>query len=681
MSVSPNPDHVEVAQVLQDKLYYDAETLEISVNLLKKFSSQSSKYLDAITHLAFVLLRMLEKFSKSKAYMFVRRKKANRGGARRKKAMEEEEGDGIGQGDEEEEEVEASALSFKEHQFEMAKFEDKFVDEAVLATYITFLASYPSFTSPEQTKRIVNLLHRIAVKAKCEALLFKPSVFLLFQQILDDPRVTASQDPACHDLRRLVEFVLRRFFKVAKQHPMLMLEIFFPKSTSRLTAHRDAVIAADGSALVDPYASSDEDGLPAVLAKGNADVEVQPGFSLSQQIGIAMRCLTDAGQLELIGAVQDNLRLAAAARTEIVLGVDGDTAAQDSDDGSDEALRRKALRLSGPSDAAKAKFEPIKATFSEEQREQASSNKHFRLLLRLLQWTSHAPDPDQPLSVEWTIPALLMPNPLEGDLHIIDGFLADPVDPHNGKSAADLLRKLRKPVVRKRRARLPTSELEELGDSSEGEPVIGEDGQPVPRVKKARKKAVRKPRQPRGEGEGGGEGGRKRQKRQKEEQQYRSAQFIDDSDMDEEADAAFFAREQELRAMMNSGAIRVAPMEGGKAAAPGKKGKGKGKAPARKGKVMAPRHQDFVVSDVSDVSDLESAPRSAAESDEEMPSAASSGEARKRGRSVSDASEASSPVVSKKALFNPPTQEEQSEGEDVVSKVKRRKAVEDSEED
>ncbi len=114
MSLSGQQDHVDTAEILQNKLYYDADTLELCANLLRRYTDQSNKFLDAIVHLAYVMLRMLEKYSKSKAYMFVRKKKANRGGAtRKKKTPEEEEGDGIGQGDEEEDEVERGGPSFK----------------------------------------------------------------------------------------------------------------------------------------------------------------------------------------------------------------------------------------------------------------------------------------------------------------------------------------------------------------------------------------------------------------------------------------------------------------------------------------------------------------------------------------------------------------------------------------
>lgn len=107
----------------------------------------------------------------------------------------------------------------------------------------------------------------------------------------------------------------------------------------------------------------------------------------------------------------------------------------------------------------------------------------------------------------WYIPVEHMPSSLASDHKIIADFLLDPVDP-NGKTAADLLRKKRKAPVRKRKERAP---------------VLNSEGEEIPEPIKKRQK-----------------------KRQVEETQYKSAQFIEDSDDDEEADRAFFAREAEV---------------------------------------------------------------------------------------------------------------------------------------
>ena len=94
----------------------------------------------------------------------------------------------------------------------------------------------------------------------------------------------------------------------------------------------------------------------------------------------------------------------------------------------------------------------------------------------------------------WHIPASLVPSKLDGDLKIVDDFLLDPVDPQNGKSAAELLRKQRKkPVRRKRKI------------ASEDEMEIGEDGEVVVTAKEKKKRQA---------------------KRKEEEQAYKSAQFV-----------------------------------------------------------------------------------------------------------------------------------------------------------
>lgn len=49
----------------------------------------------------------------------------------------------------------------------------RLASEAVLATLMTYLAGYRTFTNEEQPKRLVALMHRQAVKAKAEGLFFK----------------------------------------------------------------------------------------------------------------------------------------------------------------------------------------------------------------------------------------------------------------------------------------------------------------------------------------------------------------------------------------------------------------------------------------------------------------------------------------------------------------------------
>lgn len=205
-----------------------------------------------------------------------------------------------------------------------------------------------------------------------------------------------------------------------------------------------------------------------------------------------------------------------------------DTAPEGEDPDSEEALRRKAAAMNaGPSAKAFQLFQPHLVQWpGDEQRKAGTANAHFKLLMRLLEWEQvpgeHPVDKvvkcDGGLTLAriveaesseqtWAIPDRLPPSQLDSDLKLIEDFLVDPVTPQ-GKTAADLLRKKRKAPVRKRRERLPD---------------LDEDGNEIPEP--VRKRAAKK---------------------KEEARVYQSAQFIEDSDDDEAADAAFFAREAEV---------------------------------------------------------------------------------------------------------------------------------------
>ena len=76
---SGNEEYKEVSEILQNKLYYEPETLEMVLKVISTYTHQPIKYLDAIVHLSYVMLRMLEKYSKNTEYMFVRKKASKRG--------------------------------------------------------------------------------------------------------------------------------------------------------------------------------------------------------------------------------------------------------------------------------------------------------------------------------------------------------------------------------------------------------------------------------------------------------------------------------------------------------------------------------------------------------------------------------------------------------------------------
>lgn len=78
LQVSGNDQYKEVSEILQDKLYYENSTLEMVTQIASTYKNQPLRYLDTIINLVYVLLRMLEKYSKSKEFMYVKKKARRR---------------------------------------------------------------------------------------------------------------------------------------------------------------------------------------------------------------------------------------------------------------------------------------------------------------------------------------------------------------------------------------------------------------------------------------------------------------------------------------------------------------------------------------------------------------------------------------------------------------------------
>ncbi|EGG12538.1 uncharacterized protein MELLADRAFT_114767 [Melampsora larici-populina 98AG31] len=527
--------YIDAATLIQDKLYYDETSLEIVIQLLSSYTTQSHKFLDNIIFLATVFLKMLERHSKSQDHMFVRKKKPNKKSQANGKGnaiegeLENAEA-GLGIGDEEEAEFEAmearNAQRYAEHKFEFEKFQAKFAREPVLNTLLVYLTGHREFKDPEQLKRVVRLLHRIAVNAKSDGLFFKVSTFDTLNTLLED-RANSPRNPVYDDLWKLIDYILKQFFKSIRQNPFLLVECFFPSRKTKGGRTRN-------------IENSDSDADSLVLTKSKkkplklpAEIVVKPGLTWSQKLGVAIGLLVDDNKSDLVEQVKDTLRLASAARTAIVLITDG---SPDEDENIDirawldepneelsEALKEKFAK---PSAAALEKFEDHEVRSEDQDYDKAlGRDPQLHLLLRLLSWDNTEDEG----RLQWTIPKTRLHTELNVDLKIIDYFLLNPLD-HNGKSAAELVKKKRKTQGSRRTRRRETS-----ADLNEEERAL--DGDSDEDEEESRKK--------------------RKAKKQQEVKQYQSAQFIADSDDEDDAerDARFFEQERLLRERINQGAI------------------------------------------------------------------------------------------------------------------------------
>ncbi|QRV99102.1 topoisomerase 1-associated factor 1 [Ceratobasidium sp. AG-Ba] len=513
----------EAAETLQSQIYYNGEALDVALDSLRGYKDQSIAYLDSAVHLAFVLLRMLEKWAHSQGEMYVRKRKKAK--AKKAKGVTEEEGIVDVESEGEQDKAAADDL-IQEQMFVFEKYEAKFAQEDIAHACLVYLARWREFTSSEQMRRIVSLLHRQAVKAKAEGFFFKVSTLMLFQSIL---KVQSSlpKDQPYKDLIQLINFVLRKFFKNAQEHPLLLVEAFYPKNRGQWKAYSS----------YEPEVKP-KSGRPA----GKAELTVKRGFKASEQIGIAVACLSEqeGGKL-LIDWVLDVLKRVGRKRQDVVEETDGD-AGEDAPEDEDEeaaAIREAAKAKRVPSKEAMDKFEDYRIPYVEDHHAQAAtSDKHLKLLMRLVGFTC---EDDDAFELEWHVPASLTPFELQTSQNVIEQYLANPID-LQGKKATSLLATKR--GTRRQRQAEPSSSEGSPGLSDSGEDdFLPNDPESVERraARKAeraeRRAAKQRRREERAEA-------KKRERKKKETVVYKSAEIIEDSDLDD--DDAFFAREREL---------------------------------------------------------------------------------------------------------------------------------------
>ncbi|KAG1470777.1 hypothetical protein G6F56_002487 [Rhizopus delemar] len=142
MTQSEEEEYRDVAEHIQSNLYYDQSILDLFFSLIKLYRNQSKQYLKTVVTLTHILLKMLEKYSKTKKTLFVRKKRSAPKKKKGKKRIEGKETDeneaemsdeaeveevDYGKSEEEEEEYEKSE-TYNEQVFQFDSFEKRYAN-------------------------------------------------------------------------------------------------------------------------------------------------------------------------------------------------------------------------------------------------------------------------------------------------------------------------------------------------------------------------------------------------------------------------------------------------------------------------------------------------------------------------------------------------------------------------
>ena len=537
MAESPLEEDQEIAENIQNRIFYEETTHDRIVTILRGYKDQGFGYLDSCTELSHVFVRMLERYSKENLDLQVRSRRRTR---RKKKAQAIEpddsnqyEGDASEAGDM----AEAEKVS-KERKFDFTRFASRFMTQACVDTFVTFTKYYKDL-NPEQLKRAHRFFYRVAVKQELSVLLFRIDIIALFNKMIKGPEGLDPKITMFREWDELVRQLIKRMIKKLEQRPELAVELLFSKINSSVFY------------LEYGYEKQTISSKP----RPPATLEVKGAMTRHEQIGVAVAVLYE----NKLDAVDWVAKTVAAAATERQSWEAEALARQIERGGSEESQEPS----KAPSISKSAIAIPINSILictvvtpdTEERRLAIFKDPHLRLLMTLAGFERLGID-DEP-GATWIIPSALTAKDLHETHEEIQKHRNSPVM-HYGDddplTAEEMLR--RKPNITRRAAYDDDSE----GIVSDGEEdfVFPGGGGPTNTNRKAAaldelKKSRRQRRLSGNEEELDDETREARRKARLEadlekRRKIKSAEFVVDSDgEDEEADRDFFRKEDQRR--------------------------------------------------------------------------------------------------------------------------------------
>ncbi|KAF2178888.1 timeless-domain-containing protein [Zopfia rhizophila CBS 207.26] len=529
MSESALEDDQEIAENIQNRIFYEETTHDRVVNILRSYKDQGFGYLDACTELSHVFLRMLEHYSKQNLDLQIRSRRRAR---KKRKQQAQAQGENDEEGNvSEAEDITAAQRTVSERKFDFIRFSAKFVNQSSVNTFVSFIRFYHDLDA-EQLKRAHRFFYRVAFKMEMGVLLYRIDILHLFNKMIKGPEGLDPESPAFKEWEEFVRHFFRTVVKRVQDRPELVVEMLFSKIPATMY-----------------YLEHGHDReLPTRTPRAPAELEVKPGMERAEQIGVAVGVLINQQKSDALHWVRDLLASAAKERnaweemeearkaTAAAASTEGETVPED----NQETGQPKPPSIFVKPD-------------NEERRVAMFKDNKLRLLMTLVGLTRLGADNDP--DATWVVPSSLSASEIQEVIDLIRKFEFDPPVYDDGKSAEDFLRS--KAAAARRSARRAEYDDDSDGIDHDSEEYRGEyalDG-PTARKSDARKvlKRRRRERTPRelDDEEKEARAQARRQKEIEKQMKVKSTMFVHDSDdeweYDEERDREFFDRENAIR--------------------------------------------------------------------------------------------------------------------------------------
>lgn len=547
MSGSDIEDDQEIAENIQNRIFYEESTHDRVIHLLRNYKDQGFGYLDACTELSHTFIRLLESYSKQNADLQIRSRRRQR---RKQKAAQAANGEAVtNDHGEDANDAEQVQIVSRERKFDFTRFVARFLTQSAVNTFVAFLRYYNDL-SKDQLKRAHRFFYRVAFKNELSVLLFRVDIIKLFHQMVEGPQGLDPESPCHNEWHDLSKQLFRRLIKKLDERPALAVEMLFSKIPATMF-----------------YLEHGYENVVEKTPRPPAELEVKPGMEWEQQIGVAVSVLINQSKLDALAWMK---KLLGNARDERQTWQDAEVARRAMVAEASKPVNQ--AQDEGP-DATKPdtdKETPLPPSItvkpdSDERRQAMFKDNKLRLLMKLAGFQRLGDPEDQEAS--WVIPSTLTADKLSETLVLIGKYEFEPPSYDEGKSAEDYLRSsaaaARAAERHVRKAAfdddsdngIDYDEDIDLGEYGAGGPTArksdGHDEPKKPRRLKKRRSVnedgeetddeTRALREARAE--------KRRLKKLAEKQKFKSTVYVHDSDDedDEERDREFFAAEEERR--------------------------------------------------------------------------------------------------------------------------------------
>lgn len=348
-----------------------------------------------------LFLRLLEKYSKNKGVLLLRKKKTVRATGSNDLNSDTEH-----------------QTQYNETAMQFENVVRMYACDSAVFMFMNLLESH-SILDDDAIRSVVKLIHRIFVDVKMEALFFKLDYLITFQQILSGDIVKRVSSPARKDLDRTVRYILKVFFAKMAEYPMLCVEVLYPKSMKS-----DLRVIQHGLDSLTTNELDKDRAKPALQ-----EIEVLKKLNWNEQAGVLVGMLVADAKSVWIGEIS----------TLLVAAFSIEPPVEESQEDEKDAT-------------------PVqKFAMFENEAEPIAQNKYARALLRHI-GLSVAFDADiteaEPQLTKWLFEADITEDILNDRLDMVKSYLDEPYEPEDGQSLALLIKtkKNKKPRVPRQRA-------------------------------------------------------------------------------------------------------------------------------------------------------------------------------------------------------------------------------------